>query len=288
MTFSTPPAVIQIDHKHGLSLCDRDLRDEFIVDPRGLVWIWEPPVPSATYVLSADPTKGIPGWCRSLRSQDDHRTDNAAVQVLRKGDGTSKHPDRQVAEYAAPIDPFDLAPVLNILGRMYGGSQEDGQALCIIEVWPGPGLQTQRTLLESYGYTNFFIWKYLDRAGLKYTTSLGWNSTTRSVRDLWILGTHHIEAGYVALNSPWLIDEMTDCENDPVKMRGKSVYGRHDDRVSALLMGLWVANDWTGQVENLPTVAVDSTTEPNWQASDLSAEDMMTRMDELFEESLDQ
>src|SRR5262245_12713784 len=89
-------------------------------DPRGLVHIYEPPRPTATYVLGVDPTVGITGWNRHLRTQSDEKVDNACVQVIRVGT-----PDTQVAEYAAPIDAYELATVVNFLGRMYAGANED-------------------------------------------------------------------------------------------------------------------------------------------------------------------
>src|SRR5438105_4562479 len=96
-------------------------------DPRGAIWMWEPYRNGHTYVVGVDPTVGITGWHRSLRTRDDHATDNGAIQVIRCG-----NPDVQVAEYAAPVDAIELAPVVNLLGRLYGQGQEDGQALVII------------------------------------------------------------------------------------------------------------------------------------------------------------
>lgn len=288
--FSHPPRefrVITPDVRSGKFIrCEKSDLPSLDRDPRGVLWMWEPPRPGQEYVMGIDPTVGIPGWDRSMRLEDDESVDNAAIQIIRVG--ASGKPDVQVAEYAAPIDPYDLADVANMCGRMYGGSDEDGQALCIIEVFPGPGLSTQRKLLEVYGYTRHFVWKHLDRAQLHYTTGLGWYSTAKSVRDLWILGTRHVEKDLIEINSPWLAEEMADCENDPVKMRGKAVYGRHDDRVSAMLMALWAAHDWTGQVDVVQTQEVSTVKQPDWQRSDVTAEKMWEQWDEQVESWLDE
>ena len=142
--------------KYSLSAAG-DLDD----DPRGLVHIFEEPKANANYVVACDPSYGITGWHRLARTEDDAKTDNCAVEVVRCG--TKGRPDAQVAEYAAPIDAEDAAAVVNFLGRMYGGANEDSQALAIVEVQPGPGLLTQRELINRFGYSNLFIWSHLDQ-----------------------------------------------------------------------------------------------------------------------------
>jgi hypothetical protein len=240
-------------------------------DPRGLVLMFEPPSSRETYILGCDPTVGRVGWNRQLRTRDDIRTDNGAIEIVRAGrDGK---PDVQVCEYAAPIDPEDLAYIVNILGRLYGGNNDDGQALCIIEVYPGPGLLTQRKLLNELGYTNMFIWKYLDSMAVKASSSLGWQSSPKSVRDLWIRGTRHITLDKVRVLSPYLAEELAHCEADELKMTAKASSGKHDDRVRAFLMAIWAAHDWNYQIETTKS-EVTTTKEPNWQASDISAEKM--------------
>jgi len=256
-------------------------------DPRGVIFLFEPPNPRATYVMGCDPTKGITGWSRELRTQDDSKTDNGAIEILRKG-RSSSDPDIQVCEFAAPIDPYELAIYCNILGRLYGGADESGQALCIIEVWPGPGLPTQRELINRWGYTNLFVWKYLDSLSVRATHSLGWTSTQKSVRDLWIMGTRHIQGRHFIPNSPWLVEEMSDCETDPVKMSGKAIYGRHDDRVRAVLMAIWAAHDWSFQVDIPENVDIETGAPgTDWQRSDISVEEMLSEWEEKFSRLLE-
>lgn len=253
-------------------------------DPRGLVLILEPPNPKETYVMGIDPTVGRVGWNRMLRTRDDLRTDNGAIEIIRVG--RNGKPDIQVCEYAAPIDPEDLADVANILGRLYAGNDEMGQCLCIIEVYPGPGLLTQRKMLNALGYTNMFVWKYLDSISVKMTTSLGWQSSPKSVRDLWIRGTRHISLDKIKILSPYLAEELAHCEADEQKMTAKASSGKHDDRARAILMAIWAAHDWSYQVDTVRT-EVTTTKQPDWQRSDISYEKMLDAWADKFSDILD-
>ena len=198
--------------RHSLS----EFTDVHDGDPRGLLYIFEEPRPNATYIVACDPSYGLAGWQRALRTEDDERTDNCAVQVLRCGRsrGVRSGRDVQVAEYAAPIDAEDAAAIVNFLGRMYAGTGDDGMAQAIVEVQPGPGLLTQRELQNRFGYTNLFVWKHLDRMEVKPTLSYGWYSSRQSRQALWIRGTRHINQHKIIINSPWLVEEMTDCVLD--------------------------------------------------------------------------
>lgn len=257
-----------------------DIADD---DPRGLVCIFEPPSPRETYVMGIDPTVGIVGWNRELRTRDDYRTDNGAIVVIAVG--RNGKPDRQVAEYAAPIDPEDLADVADCLGRLYAGNDENGECLCIIEVYPGPGLLTQRKMINHLGYSNMFVWKYLDSLAARPTQSLGWQSSPKSVRDLWIRGTRHITKGLITIRSPFLAEELSDCEADQLKMTAKASFGSHDDRARAALMAIWAAHDWSYQVElDTPVTVSEGNQNRNWQSSDISYD----KMKEAWEERWDQ
>lgn len=271
------PTLYTIGNSGTLEACDAPTDS----DPRGLVLILEPPSPRETYVLGCDPTVGIVGWHRQLRTRDDLRTDNGAIEVIKVG--RNGKPDIQVCEYAAPIDPEDLADVCNILGRLYAGSDDSGQCLCVIEVYPGPGLLTQRKMLNSLGYYHMFVWKYLDSMSVKMSNSLGWQSSPKSVRDLWIRGTRHITLDKIKILSPWLAEELAHCEADPLKMTAKASSGKHDDRARALLMAIWAAHDWSYQIEEFKEEVTEGKL-PDWQRSDISAERMYELWNERFSE----
>lgn len=245
-------------------------------DSRGVVWIWEPPRANATYVVACDPSYGLPGWDRLARQENDQDTDNCAIQVIRVGS-----PDVQVAEYAAPIDAEDAAYMVNFLGRMYAGNHEDGQALAIVEVHPGPGLLTQRELINRFGYTNLFIWQHLDAVVVKPTLSYGWYSSRQSRQMLWIRGVRHITQKKVTINSPWLVEEMTDLSTDSfLSFTSRAQWGCHDDRCVAFLLGLWAAHQWTVDNPAPEEAKPMDMNQPDYQRSDMTAEEMAESWDE--------
>ena len=247
-------------------------RMEIDDDARGLVWMFEPPRPRATYIMGIDPTVGIVDWDRSLRHVDDVRTDNGAIEIIRVGRLGDQ--DVQVCEYAAPIDPEALADVANGLGRLYGGDTDDTQCLCIIEVYPGPGLLTLRRMINHFGYTNQFVWKYLDSYAARQTASLGWTASPKSVRDLWIRGSRHIIQKKISLRSPWLVEEMSDCEKDPQRMAARAIFGSHDDRVRAILLAIWAGHEWSSDIETEKVETGEGENQPDWQKSDITDRDL--------------
>lgn len=262
--------------------------DVYNDDPRGIVWLYEPPNPRARYVIGVDAAQGRTGWNRYNRMEDDSETDNGAIIVLRMGFGNPGEPgwkpDYQVAEYAAPIDPYDLAKVANALGRMYGGRDEDGQALCIVEVYPGPGGPTQRTMMETYGYTNFYRWQFLD-TGMPSERSkfdYGWYSTKQSMQHLWTKGLRYIHRKQLVFKSPYLVEELADCEMDNVRHRGQASSG-HDDRATACLLALWAGHNWTFNVEPRSS-HVESGPVVEYQATDVSSDRMVELWDERWAE----
>lgn len=247
-------------------------------DPRGLIWIWDKPRPGARYVISCDPSYGKSGWHRAIRVDKDREIDNCAIEVFRMGS-----PQVQVAEFAAPIDAEEAAPIVNALGRMYGGSGDDGQALAIIEVHPGPGLMTQRDLINKFNYTNLFVWQHLDKFTVQPTQSYGWYSSRQSRQMLWIRGAKHITDQKVIINSPGLVDEMTACQKDNfLAFTARAAYGYHDDRMVATLINLWAANVWDEESAPDEAASPEVMNAPNWQATDISAEEMEQVWNERF------
>lgn len=270
---------------HPLDEQSLDHRD---IDARGLIKLWEPPKARARYVIGVDPSAGITNWSRQHRNDDDLKTDNGAIEVIRCGNGINI-PDTQVAEYAAPIDAEDLADVVALLGRLYSGNSEYGEALCIVEIWPGPGLLTHRRLVNHYGYMNFFRWEYLESMVPKATNSFGWQSNVKTLQLLWSRFSRHVSKGLLTVRSPWLAEELSDLQNIPGKTfpqpSGELV---HDDRVRAVAMGIWAAHDWS-LAESIPEakpIDRDNHAEVNWQASDCSVEDMYEMWERKYQELL--
>ena len=248
--------------------------------------MYEPPQRSASYVIGCDPTFGIAGWDRTLRTKDDVKVDNAAIEVFRVGgDG----PDVQVAEFAAPIDAESLAPICNLLGKTYAGNDEDGQALMCIEVYPGTGWMTQRELVSKFGYTHLPPW-LVEGGGLtqKITSKFGWYSTRSTRQDLWSRGVTHLNKRLATFRSPWLIEEMADCTPDSfLSASGRARYGLHDDRVVATLLAVWFANEWSLNFEPSERGEVETGSPKNYQAMAMDEDGHAITYDRMMDEWAD-
>lgn len=250
---------------------------EYDGDPRGIIWIWEPANRGATYVMGCDPTVGRTGWNRYARVKEDSKTDNGAIEVIKVGKDGRK--DVQVAEYAAPVDAFDLAYVVNLLGRMYAGTDDD-QCKCIIEVFPGPGAGTLQQCLE-LGYTNHFHWEYYANTAATPTRAMGWHASPRTNRDLWVKASRHLVMDQVIVNSPWLAEEYADCRMNIEKDYGENP-GGHDDRVRAFNLALWIANSWSMNIERT-TEKVQLTAPVDAQCSDMLLSEIQDGWEAVFD-----
>lgn len=249
---------------------------------RGYVWLFESPQPGQTYVIGVDPTFGITGWAPELTSDEDLAIDNACVSVWRIGrDGR----DYQAAEYAAPIDVYELASVVNGLGRLYSGNNEMGQAHVIVEVYPGPGWPTEQSLIHHYGYLNYYREKFINTITPEYSKGVGWKAGPKQVRDLAIFTRKHVAAKKIVVRSPWLLSEMQDCKLDLEKF---TIYaegnGMHDDRVRAAALAWFAAHDFTTQVHIPESSRIVTGKSISWQQSDMSAESLKQAWEDRFDE----
>lgn len=274
--------------KHGLEPEPYDK-----LQPEGQLLVWEPPLDHADYVVGVDPTVGIMGWTRATRSEEDSKHDNAAIEVFRVGrwrDGR-KLPDVQVAEWAGPCDAeSDLPYLANFLGRLYGGSNEDAQALMVIEVSPGPGWMTQRVMHSQLGYDRFLPWLVEgNRLVMRDTGKRGWYSNQHTRRDLWMRSGGHLKRKGAILHSSHFVEEMVRCTPDNfIAMTARAArLGRsrlNDDRVVAGMLALWAANEWQiGQEATEPT-KVETLAPVDYQNSAISYEDMMEAWNDLVAE----
>ena len=243
--------------------------DDIERDPRGLLLMFEEPNPKAHYIMGLDPTEGITGWNRGTRTESDHKTDNAAIEVFKVDglkepvwedvNGTKVHAidpvskqflwvyrDVQVAEFAAPCDAVEAARVANIVGRIFCGDSED-QCELIWEAWPGPGILTTQELIR-LGYTNLWHWEYIDSAA-EETNRLGWRSTRESQKLLWYRSRRHLMNRGAIIRSKHLLAEYANAEIDMDKMRARAAYGYHDDRFQAANMCFWGGHKWAYDVE---------------------------------------
>ncbi len=265
------PVFPQVLHVSGNSIDEyhEESYEEIERDPRGLLLMWHPPKKNAKYIMGMDPTEGITGWSRATRTDGDHKTDNAAIEVFQvdglvepifiveKGqkipdiDPNTKrqrllYRDLQVAEFAAPCDAVEAARVANVIGRIYAGEEED-QCEFIWEAWPGPGVLATQELLK-LGYGNLWYWEYIDSVA-EETNRMGWRSTRESQKLLWYRSRRHVMQRHCKINSQFLLAEYANAEIDVDKMRARAAYGYHDDRFQAANMCFWAGHKWTYEVE---------------------------------------
>lgn len=267
-------------------------------EARGIVWLFEPPKPTETYIIACDPAQGITGWDRNI-PQDDTDNDNTAISVWRIGsreetsvDAAGKSvlhiipTDYQVAEYAGPVDFDEAAGIINALGRLYRGNGRMGVAHCIIEVYPGPGWMVEKTLISKYGYMNFYQPKYIDTAVPQTGKGIGWTATRESVRNLWITGVRHVNTGGVVIRSPWLLDEMKTTE--PIKFMSytsEAQSGFHDDRIRASFLAYWAAHDFSSTVKVQTKTKIERGGKPaSWQASAITSDKLWDAWSERFKD----
>jgi hypothetical protein len=251
----------------------------------GRLLVWEAPKMGSSYVLGVDPSEGV-------------GQDRSVIEVIRRGD--LYLPDEQVAEFTSDHHtPLELAPIVNAIGRFY--KDDDGsEALAVIECNTMGGQDCQLMLRTTFDYSSFFIWKVYDKRTNIYTNKFGW-WTSRSTRPkLIVRGIHAMQNGDLKINSPFLLDEMEDFEQDHFMAKAKARFGRHDDRVMAFLMAHvgahddeWLAGeDIAEQRHNLTRagkvaqVAEAKTgSRSDFQNSPISFSDMMLEADErLFGE----
>lgn len=250
---------------------DEEPIEEIERDPRGLLLCWELPDTKSHYIIGLDSSEGITGWTRGTRTDNDHKTDNGAIEVFKIGaikelifkindlgnevpimdpeTGKQKciSKDVQVAEFAAPCDAVEIARVVNIIGRIYCGDAED-QCELIWESWPGCGiLCTQELLRLNYG--NLWHWEYIDSVA-EDSNRLGWRSTRESQKLLWQKSRRHLMKEQGVIRSKYLLAEYSNAEIDMDKMRARAAYGFHDDRFQAANMAFWGGNKWTYSQES--------------------------------------
>lgn len=247
---------------NGLEQANIDPR-EIRKDPRGITYMWEPPLPNARYIVSCDPTFGIPGWSRYSRQPGDRKTDNCAIEVIRlnaiqqpvydartdklkldKENRIVTVPcDLQVCEYLGPIDPVEASKLVRMLARIYRG-REDEYAETIFEAWPGPGVLMLQELLR-LRHTNLWMWEYIADNIAEVSSRVGWRSTPQSQVVLWNRARKHIMSRQLKVMSPRLTSEYANAVVDTNRMRAQASYGFHDDLLQAVSMALWAGNRWT-------------------------------------------
>lgn len=183
------------------------------------LFIWEFPFPDkdprSIYGLGTDCAMGV-------------GQDRTGTCVIKKG--TLRTPSIQVAEYATDtMSANDYLPIVWALGEFYSfrSFEYNNEAKQVIELEKGgENLQHQ---LKVRGWANFHLWEGIrDKIGQGKPTSIGWvtNSHTRPilVDDV----RHDVMAGFLRINSPFLIHECKTLVDNGQRIEAKN--GEFDDR----------------------------------------------------------
>lgn len=195
----------------------------------GRLLCWEEPKPHEYYALGVDPAEGVRG-------------DRSVCQVIKIGN--MHHPDVQVAEFTCDfMDPVDFAYVVKTIGADIYPDPDNTEAFCTVECNAPCGDTMISDLRMKLDYGNLYVRKAYDRINNIYTNSLGWWTNKASRPKIIARGLHALSYGDLIINSPYLIDEMSDFKQDQFEDSPRARAGKHDDRVMALLIGYWGAHD---------------------------------------------
>jgi hypothetical protein len=194
------------------------------------IFVWEWPLQNEEYVLGVDTGDGI-------------GADRSVVEVIRKG--TIYRPDEQVAEFAsAYINAYDFWAVCMALGTLYSVTRDGAirQPRIVAEVnRNGESVQLE---LRKRGWHNFHVWTRYDSKKIDQSrsTKLGWVTNSWSRPMALDLLLKYIESGWIDINSPWFVDEMSDLERSWDQQDLKAIHGGHDDRIMAMAIALLSAH----------------------------------------------
>jgi hypothetical protein len=187
------------------------------------LFIWEHPEDGSTYGLGVDTGDGV-------------GLDRSVIEVVRKG--TVDRNDHQCAEWAsAYVNAFDLWPLCMAIGTYFSVNAGDGrkrQAKQVIETnRNGEAVQLE---LKKRGWKNFHQWIRYDRKKQVESQSqiLGWRTVSWSRTLVMDNLLKFLKDGWIDIDSPWFVDEMSDLERDESRQSLKAAYGGNDDRIMAL------------------------------------------------------
>jgi hypothetical protein len=157
-----------------------DMSPELIGEKSGPLWVWENPKSDRKYLIFGDPSSGS------------QTGDNTGIQVI------DMETRRQVAEFARPISPIEMARKLCLLGLMYN------DALVAWEI-NGVGHAVSHALMAS-GYWNLYVREQVESIGA--TNRFGW-ATNISTKPMMIaVGEDIVQRRLPVIRSTRLLREM--------------------------------------------------------------------------------
>lgn len=213
-------------HRHNYTLVPLLHRGgEF--SPFGKLLLYEPPRAHETYGIGVDCGYGV-------------GKDNTAIEVLRKGSMDRRA--AQVAEWVSPdVNSFAAWPFVHAFGHLFSvprGGKVRQPKLVIEGQGNGENIYNE---LKKRGWTEWHNWVRLDRKRSPESSANRqvWYTTSYSRPLLMDMFMDAIDKGWLQVSSPWFIDEMSDLEVNPLKMKIAAAQGKHDDRIMALGMVLY-------------------------------------------------
>jgi hypothetical protein len=244
-----------IDPKYKLRKVDWNFNEE----PLGLLLMWEGPQSDHQYVIGVDTSEGL-------------GQDRCAVEVNRVG--TNQRSDEQVAEWCGNVNGLELAPILYSIGKLYTVS--GNEPLMVIEVNRGDVVQME--LRTKYDWSCFYQQRYYDKVRGGWSQRLGWNTNADTRPKMLARAIQQIKAYQWRINSPWLIDEISDFEYDAQRMKMKAAVNCHDDRVIAAFIALYCSSEissFNNEVSTTMREDMNATlTKPTFQQMDVSADEV--------------
>lgn len=228
--------------------------------------VWEFPKKDEIYGIGVDTGFGI-------------GQDSTVVTVIRRGDYWTH--DRQVAEFASRyLGALDLWPILMAIGTLYSvpvnGTLK--QPKMVIEA--AANGETAGFEMRKRGWNHFHIHERYDSKKMDSSRApkLHWmtNSWSRPMMLDYFISA--IRDGWMDVNSPELIEEMSHFHLDPLKNKIMAENGAHDDRLMALgivLFSLHIRDTRSVRRvranKNEDDMTPDPLYDPGYQAKDIRA-----------------
>lgn len=195
-------------------------------DPSGKIIMYEGPEDGEIYGMGTDTGFGVGG-------------DNSVLEIVRKG--SLERPAAQVLEYAcADVNSFNLWPINLALGTLYSTIVNGQRRQCRQVIEGAANGEVVYNELKKRGWREFHPWVRYDRKSnpdAKANRQL-WYTTSWSRPLLMDMFINAVNDGWLQINSPWLIEEMSDLELVWERMKIMAAQGKKDDRIMALGMVL--------------------------------------------------
>lgn len=200
----------------------------------GILLIYEKALPGFIYVVGVDASYGL-------------EQDSAAIDVVRVANRAMGA--EQVAEFASrTLDPVELAPVAEWIGKYYEDVLNPFPAMLAIEAQPGsPGITTQAQLIQR-GYPHFYVWRKPSAVKGGWKNEMGWHTTQTTRPLLTDTGVNAICTRRLQINSQPFIREMDSFvyNYSPTGQRKmEHAPGMHDDRIFATFIAYYVGHEGT-------------------------------------------